>query len=159
MIKKLFLLVCFVVWLTACGGADADTGGENPLSDERPFAVAILEVQTATEYLGDGGEIQTAQPGRQFALIKVATEAFTNFSPGDLAFSAVNGNEPYHEAWGHAEKLRYDAGQTNQYGNSLGNGWLVYDIPEGVTTFELIISAPDFNRIMGEYDRRVIELD
>ena len=116
------------------------------MSSERPYAVAVLEVQSAAEYPGDGGETITAEPGRKFALVKVATEAFFGFSPGDIAFTATNGSETFVEAWAHQDKLTYNATQTNQHGNGLGNGWLVYDVPETTTAFDLVVTGPDANR-------------
>lgn len=148
--KKIFLILSLMlILLTACGGGNDDATpaeGENPLSSERPYAVAVLDMQTATEYPGDGDETITAKPGRKFALIKVATEAFFGFSPGDLAFTATSGSETFVEAWAHQDKLTYDTAQTNQYGNGLGNGWLVYDVPETTTAFDLVVTGPDANR-------------
>ena len=162
------LLILMFLWvslsLVACGGGTSDGGGgsaegDNPLSVEQPYAVAILEVQTATEYPGDGGEQQTAADGRQFALIKIASEAYSasGFSPGDLEYYGELGGERLFQAWAHQDKLTYDVTRTNQYGNTLGNGWLVFDVPAGTTAMDLVITMPD-NGLEVEFQRRPIEL-
>lgn len=156
-------LFSLIVLLAACGGGgeEAALPEENPLSGERPFAIAILEVQSVTEYPGDGDREIVAEEGRKFALVRLASEAYAdgNFWPGDMVYRAINGAETYAESWAHRDKLTYDTNMRNQYGNALGNGWLVFDVPQDVASFELIVSGPDANRATTlEYIRRPITL-